>query len=54
MKEYNKPSIKLRRAMMAPYAIDIHTGQGDTGQLAPEGNFDENELPTKGASVWDE
>jgi hypothetical protein len=54
MKKYIQPCTKCRKGMMQPYALDIHSGQGDSEQLSGGANFDENEPMPAGKDVWSE
>jgi hypothetical protein len=54
MKTYNKPQTKFRKAFTEPYALDIHTGVGESEQLGNEARFEDDATIGSQKSVWDE
>ena len=43
MKKYVQPEMKCRRSSFEPYAMEIHSSQGDGEQLGNEVLFDKDE-----------
>ena len=43
MKKYNQPETKWRKSEFEPYALELHSAQGDDGQLTNETLFDKDE-----------